>query len=508
MGVDPKRKMIRDYWPRYKKLALGFTIAMQVLLTVIIGASLLFADVDVTAAKFWVSMIAILAASLGINIIVMNQLLLPLRDLWAALTHASGEPTDVIPPNPNAKHYEQNGFKPLLQYIYENHSSRAASPTDETAKAVGDITRAFDQTSAGIVVMDDTGKILFYNKKAPVSITQEGEKHLNLIFEDNDTFDAWLESQKDSVHGEKSWLRVADKLVGEEGRRIFDISVSYEKGSGSDVVMVLHDRTALYQPEDDSLDFISFAAHELRGPITVIRGYLDVLDIEIGETLDQEQRELIKRLVVSANRLSGYINNILNASKYDRRHLKIRLVEDSLHSIYETINDDMQLRAQSQNRLLSVAIPDNLPTIAADRSSLSEVIANLIDNGLKYSNEGGSVSVTATLDGNMVKVNVEDHGIGMPSNVVSNLFHKFYRSHRSRETVSGTGIGLYICKAIVESHGGTIGVKSQDGVGSVFTFSVPTYASVKDKLLANGNTNDGLISQGTGWIKNHNMYNG
>ena len=482
-------------------------MAMQVLLTLVIGTSLLFAGVDVSSPKFWVSMMAILVASLGVNIILVNQLLLPLKDLADALTHASREPTDLTPPNPNAKRHEQIGFKPLLQYIYESHS-QTSSPATDASGAADSIKRAFDQTSAGIVIMNSDGKILFSNKNAPVTVTKEGEKRLNLIFEDNDTFDAWLQEQKDSVHAEKSWLRIANKIVGEEDRHIYDISVSYEKGSGSDVVMILHDRTGLYQPEDDSLDFISFAAHELRGPITVIRGYLDVLDIEIGETLDQEQRELIKRLVVSANRLSGYINNILNASKYDRRHLKIRLVEDSLYSIYETINDDMQLRAQSQNRLLSVAIPDNLPTIAADRSSLSEVIANLIDNGLKYSNEGGSVSVTASLDGNMVKVNVEDHGIGMPSNVVSNLFHKFYRSHRSRETVSGTGIGLYICKAIVESHGGTIGVKSQEGVGSVFTFSVPTYASVKDKLLANGSTNDGLISQGTGWIKNHNMYNG
>jgi two-component system phosphate regulon sensor histidine kinase PhoR/two-component system sensor histidine kinase VicK len=196
----------------------------------------------------------------------------------------------------------------------------------------------------------------------------------------------------------------------------------------------------------------------------------------------------------------------LNTSKYDRRHLQIHLAEDSLASIYDSIKDDMALRASSQRRLLSVNFPEDLPTIAADRSSLSEVISNLIDNAIKYSNDGGSVSATAAVKDNFVVVSVTDNGIGMPGNVVGNLFHKFYRSHRSRETVAGTGIGLYICKAIVESHGGQIGVNSVEGQGSTFTFTVPTYASVADKLQANDHTNAGLITTSQGWIKNHAMY--
>ena len=170
----------------------------------------------------------------------------------------------------------------------------------------------------------------------------------------------------------------------------------------------------------------------------------------------------------------------------------------------------MQLRASSQGRLLGVAIPAGLPTIAADRSSLSEVMGNLIDNALKYSNEGGAVNVSAAQDGDFIKVTVEDRGIGMPASVIGNLFHKFYRSHRSRETVAGTGIGLYISKAIIESHGGQIGVTSAEGQGSLFWFTVPTYASVKDKLLSGGNMNNqaGIITSGGSWIKNHSMYSG
>lgn len=509
MAIKPFEhpSMVREYWPRYRRFALLFTIGMQLVLTLVIGLSLLFADIDIANIKFWIIMVAVISASIGVNVILIHQLLRPLKDLTAALTHASGEPTDIIPPNPNAKHYERDGFKPLLQYIYEN-SSAPKDSDDATPEAARQLERALNQTSAGIVIMNADGEITFANTHAPIMTDSEGRRRLKLLFEDDDSFTSWLETcNNSSVHAEKLWLRVPDSIVGGEDRRIFDITATYEKGSGSDIILVLFDRTELYQPEDDALDFIAFAAHELRGPITVIRGYLDVLDVEIGPTLDAEQRELITRLTVSANRLTGYISNILNASKYDRRHLKIHLSEDSLASIYETVNDDLQLRAQAQNRLLSVAFPPDLPTIAADRSSLSEVISNLVDNAIKYSHEGGAVSVTATVDGNFVRVDVTDAGIGMPSNVVSNLFHKFYRSHRSRETVAGTGIGLYISKTIVESHGGKIGVKSQEGVGSVFYFTVPIYAAVKDKLLATGNINTNLISEGKGWIKNHSSYN-
>jgi len=169
----------------------------------------------------------------------------------------------------------------------------------------------------------------------------------------------------------------------------------------------------------------------------------------------------------------------------------------------------MQLRATSQNRILSVSFPDDLPTVAADRASISEVISNLIDNAVKYSNEGGVVNVSAHVDGDSVVVSVADRGIGMPGNVVSNLFHKFYRSHRSRETVAGTGIGLYICKAIVESHGGKISVRSVEHEGSTFEFSLPIYSTVTDKLKASHNSNEGLIEHDeNGWIKNHAMYRG
>lgn len=514
MAVEPQKQplLIRDYWPRYRRRAIWLTIFMELVATLAIGCALIATGVPIPTVSFWITLLAIFATTIGVNILLINQLGAPLKDVLNALTQAAGEPTTSTPPNPNAHHFEKDGFKPVLQLIYELAATDHGAP--ELSKKGGTeavhFIDALNTTQVGFIIANAKQEVSYANGKAPIHMTPEGKTAIDLIFDDDITLEEWLKScEEHAVHAERTWQRVANKLNGEEDRKIYDISVSYQKGSDAEVVIVLFERTSDYQPEDEDLDFLAFAAHELRGPITVIRGYLDVLGDELDGTLQDDQIELMKRLVVSANRLSSYVNNILNASRYDRRHLKVHLREDTIADIYETIDDDMRLRAASQNRLLSVNFPDDLPTVAADRASISEVISNLIDNAIKYSNEGGAVNVTAQVDGDFVKVLVEDRGIGMPGSVVSNLFHKFYRSHRSRETVAGTGIGLYICKAIVESHGGKIGVRSTEGEGSTFEFSLPIYSTVAEKLTANNNSNENLIEhQGDGWIKNHAMYRG
>jgi two-component system phosphate regulon sensor histidine kinase PhoR/two-component system sensor histidine kinase VicK len=359
-----------------------------------------------------------------------------------------------------------------------------------------------------LIALGADGTIAYASKTSPL-VTIDGILRPQLLFSNDNSLDTWLEEcHTSAIKAEKSWRRIPSRPADEEDARIYDVYASYEKGAQYETILTLVDQTELYKDGEEDLNFIAFAAHELRGPITVIRGYLDVLEDELSDVLVDDQKELFRRLTVSANRLSGYINNILNTSRYDRRHLNVSLVSDSLASIYATIADDMSLRASSQNRLLSVAISTDLPNIAADRASLGEVISNLIDNAIKYSNEGSAINVTAEHVGDFVELSVVDHGIGMPGSVVKNLFQKFYRSHRSRETVAGTGIGLYISKAIVESHGGTISVRSAEGEGSTFTVAIPTYASLAEKLNSSNNNNQGIISKGNGWIKNHSMYRG
>jgi len=518
--VKKDQRSIKAYWPLYRSRALFFVVAMQIITTLVVACALLASGIiDPLNEGFWIMVIAIAGSSIGINVIVFTIISEPIRTITYALSHAAGETTRTIPPNPNMKRYDNNGLKPLLLAIYELNLQKPSDKQESVEDvrkeidhaATSDlINTALDQTKTGFVLLDKDGTIVYANKAAPTKEDVDGKRQLDLIFDGSPTIESWLaDCREHAIHASNTWKRVANKLTGEEDRKLYDVFASYEKDSTAEVIITLFERTDDYLPEDNDLDFIAFAAHELRGPITVIRGYLDTLNDELSNRLANDEQELFDRLIISANRLSGYINNILNAAKYDRRHLKVHLKEESVASIYDLIRDDMMMRATAQNRLLQVNLPDSLPTVAADKSSIGEVLGNLIDNAIKYSNEGGAVMVTAQPVADKIEVAIQDNGIGMPSNVISNLFHKFYRSHRSRETVAGTGIGLYICKAIVESHGGTISVRSVEGQGSTFTFSLPIYSTVAEKLKAHHNSNESLIEKSNeGWIRNHGSFRG
>lgn len=507
------RQRIADYYPRLQRRVTAFAVAMQIVtlitLTLLLVSQSKFTIIEILI--YVVMPVAVLQTFM--SYIILKYALSPLSILSRAIAHVSNENNDVTPPNVNGTYYERTGIKSMVDTVYalSMKDSAGADRPDKPATTLEFTNAILSSFPCGVIALDEKRNILYANDKAPVIEDSKGNRSISLMFQGDDTLESWLtNSERNSVSNDHIWSRVQTALPDTENRRICDVIATYHKKGqqGVDTLILTVDRTEHYGRDEEDMDFIALAAHELRGPITVIRGYLDVLSDELHEQLQPDQVELFKRLSVSAARLSSYVSNILNVSRYDRRHLKLNLREDSLSAVYATIADDLALRASTQGRLLSVVIPENLPTIAADRNSLSEVLANLVDNAIKYSNDGGSVEVMAAADGNLVTLSVTDHGIGIPSSVVGHLFSKFYRSHRSRQNVTGTGLGLYISKAIIESHGGKIGVSSSEGHGSTFKFSVPTYASVADKLMKGNNGNEQVIESSNGWIKNHSMFGG
>lgn len=449
--------------------------------------------------------------------IILKFALEPLEILTRVIARLSQQPTDLVAPPINDSRYVRSGLKDLVQTIYDrvHESSNIEDDLNSGAAVSAHVVSAFvDRMPCGIVGMSENGQIVFNNAKAPLAKDVSGRSQLQLVFPEDDTFSDWLaQASTRTVKSEKTWRNVATipMTTGEE--RVYDVVAVYqksmdEKNDSVEVIVLMIDQTENYIEDQTAVDFISVAAHELRGPITVIRGYLDVLADEINPQVDKEQQELIDRLDVSASRLSNYINNILNVAKYDRKHLKLHLREERFSYLYGTIADDLNLRARTQNRMLSVNIPNDLPTVAADKDSLSEVISNLVDNAIKYSPEGGVITVNAVVDGDFVRCSVQDKGIGIPSSVANNLFKKFYRSHRSKSSVAGTGLGLFISRVIIESHGGHIGFVSKENEGSTFYFSIPIFSTVADKLVGNGNENEAIIKSKSGWIRNHNRVGG
>ncbi len=503
---------VSQFFKRYHVDTIVFFMMVQTLVA-ILSATIAWAVWQYTSLDASTTFIVCVGFLLFLQIILAPILVYiidkPLRILSQAIAHVSKDTVQTPPPSVNSREYERSGLKAMVQTIYD---LALASEKDNTQNAVqqdGPYRVIFDTVPCGIIVFNDHGQIIAHNKNAPVLASPNNDREVQLLFERGMGFKEWLASVKDNkVRDLHIWHRVANSLPDTDNRRIFDVIGYYSKESSGNIeaILVTIDRTTDYLPEEEDMDFIALAAHELRGPITIIRGYLDIIADELHNQLQTDQQELIDRLQVSAEQLSGYINNILNVSRFDRNHLKLHLHETSLLELIKSLVPDLALRAKTKRRRLSFNIPQNLPTIAADNSSLSEVLSNLIDNGIKYSADDGEVIITAAAKDNFVEVTVQDFGIGMPESVVGNLFNKFYRSHRSRQQVGGTGLGLYICKAIVESHGGGIWARSQEGRGSTFGFTIPIYATVADKLEKSDNSNEQIIVQRDGWIKNHAMY--
>lgn len=511
---------IADYYKRHFATYLSIGVLLQIGIITVVGALTWLAyDTQFLAGYSLILSAASLGLLLEIGgiVLVLQAFGRPLQILSSAISNVSKQANDTTPPNVNKKRYERSGLKALVQTIYElsvaSFQGVLQSPNDnkqqENNHAV--LKSIIELMPSDVIILDNKQLISFYHGTDGLRQKTDGSMELGLQFEPADDFKRWLDDcRNNKLRDTRIWKRVANSVQGSQNRKIYDVIAHYEKNVSPDVevVLLLIDRTLDYSRDEDDMDFIALAAHELRAPITVIRGYLDVLSDELASTLSADQKELMARVQVSAERLSGYINNILNVSKYDRAHLKLHLREDTVAGILRELVQDLSLRAYTLNRRLTFRIPKGLPTIAADRSSISEVITNLVDNAIKYSKDGGEIILAASVSGNFIELTVQDFGVGMPSNVVGNLFSKFYRSHRSRQQVTGTGLGLYISKAIMESHGGKIWVKSTEGEGSTFGIMIPIYATVADKLKAGHNGNEQIIESSNGWIKNHSMYRG
>jgi two-component system phosphate regulon sensor histidine kinase PhoR/two-component system sensor histidine kinase VicK len=499
-----------EFYPQQARRALTWLAINQFLvLALTCGAFYLFHTILNLTFSIFVAATVFVATQLLFGQYYISKILEPLKMLSNAFVHISGDISTAEAPLATRTQHEASGLKAMVQTLYDLHSSAAQTPTpaDQRAAVECDVIK---HLPVGIIGLDAARRIIFHNERAPITADHDGVARPELMFaSDNDSLDSWLDQvEKNSVSDEHGWRRIQNLPPGQDGRRIYDVVATYRKDApdGLETIIVTVDQTAAYSDDEDGLNFMALAAHELRGPITVIRGYVDMMNEEFASKLTPTEKQLIDRVAVASNRLAGYINNILNTNNYDREHLKLTLAETTVAQIIDSVQDDIELRADTLGRHIAYDIPHDLPTVAASLTVIGEVVTNLVDNAIKYSSDGETVTIRAARAGDFVAISIIDHGIGMPPVVLEHLFDEFYRSHRSRDAASGTGIGLYISRGIVRSHGGEIKVSSVEGQGSTFTFTLPIYATVANKLKINDNSNEGVVTLQSGWIRNHTMY--
>lgn len=333
---------------------------------------------------------------------------------------------------------------------------------------------------------------------------------LDLEFPTDFTLESWInDCQQGKVIDTAYWNRVrVNSKDADNTLRQCDMAGYYNRQNptGIEFIVTLFDRTDEYAQDDQSLGFVALAVHELRTPLTLMRGYIELFEDELSGKLDNELTDIMHRMRSSSQQLSAFVNNILNVARIEQNQLEIKLSEENWADILRQAGGDMEVRANSLGKQISYNVAKNLATVAVDRVTIYEVICNLLDNAIKYSGKSTEITVTTTTtkDG-LIETLITDRGVGIPTSVIPSLFEKFHRNHRNRAQVSGTGLGLYLSKILVNAHGGDIWVKSKEGEGTTVGFTLKPYAQLADELKS-GTNQDDMVRTAHGWIKNHSLY--
>jgi signal transduction histidine kinase len=219
-------------------------------------------------------------------------------------------------------------------------------------------------------------------------------------------------------------------------------------------------------------EFVSLVSHELRTPLTSIRGYLDLL-LEEGGNLTPEQERFLGVVDRNSERLLDLVGDLLFLAQVDAGKLTIEREDVDFEQVVQDSVETLRPIAESRRTKLVTSIAP-VPRLVGDRARLAQVLDNLLSNALKFTPEGGRVSVSLHADGDRAVVEVQDNGVGIPGAEQNRLFERFFRSSRATENaIPGTGLGLAITKAIAERHGGRISVESEEDVGTSVRVELP-----------------------------------
>lgn len=323
-----------------------------------------------------------------------------------------------------------------------------------------------EQITDGVLIADAEGKIVFCNPAVAdlFGVNQPLGRSIIEVMRHHQLVETWRRSvstgQPQSETVELTFRRQYIQLIAIPDRALLGGSL-----------LLVQNLTRLRRLETVRRDFISNVSHELRTPLASLKALTETLNDGALED-PSAARRFLKRIETEVDALTQMASELLELSRIESGQLLLELSNLSPSILLNRAADRMKLQADRAGLTLKVDCPPDLPLVRADSPRLEQVLVNLIHNAVKFTPPGGEVALFARQEEETVVFSVRDTGSGIPEEDQARIFERFYRVDRSR-TGSGTGLGLSIARHLVEAHNGKIGVKSREGHGSCFYFSIP-----------------------------------
>lgn len=459
------------------------------------------------------SIIVIIAGifSIIMSLVFRTQLTSPIKKLMYGVKRIEGGEFDHAI-NLNSKDEFQelaNTFNSMglsIQKLILDLKTKNFTLSDEQTRLSSIIRSVTD----GIIALNDKGQIISINPPAAKLIGKSDDELLNQKMID---MFPWKTKGKDFVPELNiPGLYHYTDLVLQHGIEIsyLDLMVTVIDRKDSEVasIITIHDLTQGRELDVMKLDFVAIAAHELRTPVTVVQGYLSMLNKDAVNQMTVLNIENLQKAINGTNQLRDLINKLLNISRIDRGEMDMHFEKLDMVQLVADVCKQHDATALTRQQTLKFNPNNNDHVyVPGDVSSLTEVLNNLIDNALKYTGDGDTVNVNLIVnkDKDEVRIEVQDNGPGISPEHRSKLFTKFYRVERSLVAGNrGTGLGLYLSKSIIDLHHGKIGVEPFEGAGhgSTFYFTLPIFNKEKHAILLSKDKVAGGIH---GWFKKHNV---
>ena len=360
---------------------------------------------------------------------------------------------------------------------------------EEAEKSLKDVAKEKSKTHTiinsmtdGVLVVDKDGSVALLNPAATRFLSVAADEVLGKAV-DEIQVETLTHVIKNVLEGESENLSgVSQEIqVHPNGREVYlrchAVPVRDERGALLGGVAVLQDITQLKELERMKADFVAMVTHELRAPVAAIEQQLTVILKGLAGEINERQARMLGRAKERAKGLLDLVKDLLDLSKIEAG-MQVQYMEPvNIGELLTKVVDLMRSQAEQKGLHLEFELESALPSVNADAANMEGVFTNLISNAIKYTPEGGRVRVVGKREGDYIRIDVQDTGIGISEKDLPRIFERFYRvkTEKTRQIV-GTGLGLSIVKQVVDAHLGTIDVQSVENQGTLFTVKLPVVA--------------------------------